>query len=84
MPARRREFDLASIKAARPARDDAELMEAVKEWRSRPRGRPKTAHPKVRVTAYFDADAIERFKATGPGWQTRMSEALTKAASKLP
>ncbi|WP_244480616.1 BrnA antitoxin family protein [Methylobacterium sp. Leaf399] len=26
---------------------------------------------------------IEAYKATGPGWQTRMNEALVEAARKL-
>ncbi|RKF16235.1 hypothetical protein D6850_01305 [Roseovarius spongiae] len=44
------------------------------------RGRPKSANPKVSTTIRLDADVIERFKADGPGWQSRMNEALRKAA----
>jgi uncharacterized protein (DUF4415 family) len=39
-------------------------------------GRPKLAHPKVAVTVRYDADIVERFKASGEGWQTRMNNAL--------
>ncbi|WP_157270034.1 BrnA antitoxin family protein [Azohydromonas aeria] len=39
-------------------------------------GRPKLERPKQSVTVRYDADVIEAFKATGPGWQTRMNEAL--------
>ncbi|WP_439953178.1 BrnA antitoxin family protein [Escherichia coli] len=31
----------------------------------------------------LDPDVIETFKATGPGWQTRMNEVLVEAARKL-
>jgi len=39
-------------------------------------GRPKLANPKVAVTVRYDADIVERFKAGGEGWQTRMNNAL--------
>lgn len=43
------------------------------------RGRPRLANPKVPVTLRVDADVLERFKAGGKGWQSRMNEALKKA-----
>lgn len=43
------------------------------------RGRPRLANPKVPVTLRVDADVLERFKASGKGWQSRMNEALRKA-----
>ncbi|MFM0073273.1 BrnA antitoxin family protein [Paraburkholderia sediminicola] len=39
-------------------------------------GRPKLAHPKVAVTIRYDAEIVERFRASGEGWQTRMNDAL--------
>jgi uncharacterized protein (DUF4415 family) len=45
----------------------------------RGRGRPKVATPKQQITLRLDADIIERFRATGPGWQARINEALRKA-----
>jgi uncharacterized protein (DUF4415 family) len=45
----------------------------------RGRGRPKVARPKQQITLRLDADIIERFRATGPGWQARINEALRKA-----
>ena len=39
-------------------------------------GRPKLEHPKIALTVRYDADIIERFRATGEGWQTRMNNAL--------
>ena len=40
------------------------------------RGRPKSAAPKVHVTARFDADLVAYFKEGGQGWQSRMNAAL--------
>jgi uncharacterized protein (DUF4415 family) len=45
----------------------------------RGRGRPRVAKPKQQITLRLDADIIERFRATGPGWQARINEALRKA-----
>ncbi|MFM0728850.1 BrnA antitoxin family protein [Paraburkholderia strydomiana] len=39
-------------------------------------GRPKLASPKIAVTVRYDAEIIERFRASGEGWQTRMNDAL--------
>lgn len=44
------------------------------------RGRPRTAAPKVSTTIRLDPDVLAAFKAGGPGWQSRMNEALRKAA----
>ncbi len=44
------------------------------------RGRPKAAVTKVSTTIRLDPDVIEAFKAEGAGWQSRMNEALRKAA----
>nr|WP_232830611.1 BrnA antitoxin family protein [Oceanicella sp. SM1341] len=43
-------------------------------------GRPKAEHPKVAVSLRLDPEVVSRFKAGGPGWQTRMNEALRRAA----
>jgi uncharacterized protein (DUF4415 family) len=45
----------------------------------RRRGRPKLDDPKVNLTLRLDRDIIDGFKATGPGWQTRINEALREA-----
>lgn len=39
-------------------------------------GRPPSASPKVAVTVRYDKDVIDGFQAGGPGWQTRMNNAL--------
>jgi len=42
-------------------------------------GRPRSANPRQLISLRLPADVIARWKATGPGWQTRMAERLAKA-----
>lgn len=44
------------------------------------RGRPKAEVRKVSTTIRLDPDVLVAFKAKGPGWQSRINEALRKAA----
>ncbi|MDN5926657.1 MAG: BrnA antitoxin family protein [Hyphomicrobiales bacterium] len=46
----------------------------------RGRGRPRLDHPKQRIQLRVDEDVLQRFKAGGTGWQTRMNSALCRAA----
>lgn len=39
-------------------------------------GRPLGSGTKVQVTLRIDADVVEKFKASGAGWQTRINDAL--------
>jgi uncharacterized protein (DUF4415 family) len=41
---------------------------------------PQKQPTKVAVSLRLSREVVERFKADGPGWQTRMDEALKKAA----
>ncbi len=43
-------------------------------------GRPRSEAPKRPVNLRLDPDVLEHFKAAGPGWQTRINNALRKAA----
>ena len=43
-------------------------------------GRPKKAAPKGAVNIRLDPEVLAHFRATGPGWQSRINEALRKAA----
>ena len=43
------------------------------------RGRPVSENPRKLLTLRLPADVIERWKATGPGWQTRMADRLAKS-----
>ena len=42
------------------------------------RGRPISANPKKLITLRLPANVIEKWKATGPGWQTRMAARLSR------
>jgi uncharacterized protein (DUF4415 family) len=44
------------------------------------RGRRPLENPKKAISLRVDADVLEKFKSSGPGWQGRMNEALRKAA----
>jgi uncharacterized protein (DUF4415 family) len=44
------------------------------------RGRPPSEHPKEAIKLRIDPDVLAHFRATGPGWQTRMNDALRRAA----
>ena len=42
-------------------------------------GRPRSANPRQLISLRLPAEVIARWRATGPGWQTRMAERLAKA-----
>ena len=65
------------------ARPFAEVFPDLMASIHRARGRPKSENPKKRITLRLDDEVIERFRATGPGWQSRMNEVLKKAAAGL-
>jgi uncharacterized protein (DUF4415 family) len=41
-------------------------------------GRPRSLNPRKLISLRLPEDVIARWKATGPGWQTRMAERLSK------
>ena len=43
------------------------------------RGRPKLARPKIQVTLRLDQDIVEKYRGSGPGWQSRLNDDLKKA-----
>lgn len=45
---------------------------------AKPRGRP-AGSSKVAISLRIDADVLAKFKATGPGWQSRINDALRRA-----
>jgi uncharacterized protein (DUF4415 family) len=84
-PASRRSLksDLARVDAhkVRPS-EYAELPELTEEMLARAKvnkgGRPVSPKPRKLISLRLPADVIERWKATGAGWQTRMAERLSK------
>ncbi len=53
--------------------DQADLYHGDKLIR---RGRPPLDNPKKLISLRIDPDIIERFRATGPGWQSRINAVL--------
>lgn len=45
-------------------------------------GRPKKAAPKEAVNIRLDPDVLAHFRATGPGWQSRINAALSKMVNR--
>ena len=45
-------------------------------------GRPRSANPRKLISIRLPEDVIQRWRATGPGWQTRMADRLAKLHSK--
>lgn len=43
------------------------------------RGRPKSDDPKQQVTLRLDSAVLEKFRAMGPRWQSRINAELRKA-----
>ena len=67
-----RELSAADIKRMRPAR---EMLPASLRAKLGVRG-PQRAPTKQRVTIRLSPEVVERFRATGDGWQTRVDAAL--------
>lgn len=45
-------------------------------------GRPRSQNPRKLISLRLPEDVIRRWRATGPGWQTRMAARLTKVPAK--
>lgn len=45
-------------------------------------GRPRSENPRKLISIRLPEDVIERWRSTGPGWQTRMAERLAKSLPK--
>jgi uncharacterized protein (DUF4415 family) len=71
-----RELTAADFRAMKPLDSFPELAELI---RGRGKRGPQKTPTKQQVTLRLDRDVVERFRATGTGWQKRMNEALRKA-----
>ena len=75
--------DLARVDAHKVMpREYDELPELTDDMLARAKmnkgGRPVSPNPRKLISLRLPAEVIERWKATGPGWQTRMAERLSK------
>ena len=69
----------ATDKQLAAARPFAEAYPALAKKMRPAAGRPKLDEPKVPVSIRLDAEVLRKWKATGPGWQSRINEALRAA-----
>jgi uncharacterized protein (DUF4415 family) len=73
------DFELTEEQAAQ-GRSFAEVFPELAAKMSRNiGGRPRLDKPKKSVHLRLDQDVVDKFKATGPGWQTRINDALKAA-----
>lgn len=77
------EWTEEDFKRARPASEvlPPELYARLTARRPGQRGAQK-APTKVAVTLRLDPDVVAAFKADGPGWQTRINQALKKVVAR--
>jgi uncharacterized protein (DUF4415 family) len=84
-PASRRssKSDLARVDAHRiKSSEYKELPELTNEMLAKAvvkkGGRPRSVSPREAISLRLPAEVIASWRATGPGWQTRMAERLSK------
>ena len=72
------EWTAAMIGKARPAKEVLPKIFGARAAAAmlKPRGRPKSSDSKIAISLRLPPDTLARWKATGPGWQTRMADAL--------
>ena len=97
MPARKKRTDAEEADIQRQIAEDPEDSEATDDQLARAtsfydmfpeiaarrgRGRPRSESPKQHVSLRLDADVLEKWKSTGPGWQQRVNAALRRAKAR--
>lgn len=71
------EEEIANMRPLREVLPD--LAAAIDRELAR-RGRPPVENPRRQVSIRLDPDVLEHYKSTGKGWQSRINDALRKAA----
>jgi len=66
----------ADFARARPVSDFPELLEALNNARSRGQRGAQKSEIKDRIGLRLDHNIVEHFRATGPGWQSRINDIL--------
>lgn len=79
--------------SARTSQSRDEAPEITEEWVSGAelrrgtrlvrRGRPPSDNPKQLLSLRLSPEVIAGWKASGPGWQTRMADVLKRSAPKM-
>jgi len=75
--------DLKRVDAHRVRRSEyKELPELTSEMLGRATvnkgGRPRSPNPRQLISLRLPPEVVKRWRATGPGWQTRMAERLAR------
>jgi uncharacterized protein (DUF4415 family) len=75
--------DLRRVDAHRVRRSEyKELPELTEEMLRRAivnkGGRPRSPNPRQLISLRLPPEVVKRWRATGPGWQTRMADRLAK------
>jgi uncharacterized protein (DUF4415 family) len=78
------EWTAADFRRARPA---AEVLPRIVGKKAaarllKPRGRPKSPNAKVSISLRIAPETLARWKASGPGWQTRMAAVLARTSPR--
>lgn len=81
------ESDLAKVHAhAIQPEEYVELPELTDDMLRRGKvntgGRPRSENPKRFISIRLPEDVIQKWRSTGPGWQTRMAEKLARVVPK--
>lgn len=71
-------LDEETLSRMRPSTEVAPAFVAEVKRRRGQRG-PGKAQPKEAIKLRLSPDVLAHFRATGPGWQTRIDEALRKS-----
>ncbi|MDD5037063.1 MAG: BrnA antitoxin family protein [Methylococcaceae bacterium] len=81
-----RELQTEDFARARPAREVLPEILSVEivEQLLKPRGRPRKTKTKVHLNLRLSPEVVEYFRTTGPGWQTRLDEALKEWVQAHP
>jgi uncharacterized protein (DUF4415 family) len=61
------------------AKPFAEAFPDLAESIKRARGRPAIPKPRRQISIRLDPDVVDKFKATGKGWQSRINQVLKAA-----
>lgn len=75
------EWTTAMIAKSRPAREVLPEIFGARTAAAmlKPRGRPKSSSSKIAISLRLPPETLARWKATGPGWQTRMADVLRES-----
>ena len=75
------EWTAKMVAEARPAKEVLPKIFGARTAAAmlRPRGRPKSPDSKVAISLRLTPETLARWKATGPGWQTRMADVLRES-----